>query len=170
MADDNVQVKFGADTGQAERGVDTIRDRLGTLSDVATKAFEANQIIEFGEKLMELGEKVIQFAEHYAEMGEQVNRATQILGLSAAQLQDFQFAVQMTGGDAEGAVASLAKLEKNIGDAARGAGQAAPFFKAVGVSMADLKSGNIDQIVGKIADSFKGSADGIEKTTTALRR
>lgn len=164
---DDVNVKFGASTGDAEKGISTIEQRLQSLSEVATKAFEANQIIEFGEKLQELGERVIEFAEHYAEMGEEVNRATQILGVSAREFQEFQYAIKLTGGNADGAVQSLTRLQKNIGDAARGAGEAAPFFRSVGVSMDDLKNGNFDQILGKIAQSFSQTADGIEKTTIA---
>jgi len=166
--ENNVQVTFGADTGKAEGGINTIKSRLGDLSEVATKAFEANQIIEFGERLEELGHKVIEFAEKYAQMGEDVSRATKILGMSSDEFQKFAFAVKMTGGSADTAVQSMTRFEKNIGDAARGAGEAAPYFKNIGISLADLKNSSPDQIMMKVADAFHNSADGVEKTNIAL--
>jgi TP901 family phage tail tape measure protein len=168
VSDDNVQVKFGAETSKAEGGINTIKQRLGELSEVATKAFEANQIIEFGEKLAELGRKALEFAEHFSKMGEDLERTTQILGMSAKEFQEFAFAMKVAGVDTESAVQSMIRFEKNIGEAGRGAGEAAPFFKAIGVSMQDLQRGNVQEIMNKVADSFKNTADGVEKTTIAL--
>ena len=167
MSDDNVQVQFGASTGKAESGIDLIKSKLGELSEVATKAFEANQLIEFGEKIKELGDKVGEFAEKFAKMGEDVNRATQMLGLSAKEFQEFAFAVKLGGGEMDGAVQSMLRFERNIADAGRGAGDAVPFFRAVGVSLKDLRNGNVDEIMKKVADSFSKTADGVEKVAIA---
>ena len=168
MADDNISVQFGAETGDLNAGVDEVKGKLGELGDTAPDLSEKFQ--EMGKTLLEAFavDKVVEFMGRLAEMGEQIERTTKMTGLSTDQVQDFQYAVKMAGGDADAAGQSLLRFENNLAKQ-EGTGPAAAAYKALGISLVDA-AGNakpINQILAEVADQFSQTADGARKVEYA---
>ena len=87
---------------------------------------------------------------------------SEITGLSTEDVQKFQFAVRLSGGDAETAGITIGIFEKNIAEASSGAGTAAQAFSNMGISIKDDITGAtrpaID-ILGDLADVFPRVTD-----------
>jgi hypothetical protein len=159
---DDVQVKFGAQLDGLVAGINEaksqlesvtapisgIKDAFSGLAEVAGAAFAVDKIIEF--------------SEHYAELGEQIERTSQILGISTDQVQELGFAIRMGGGDAETATLTIGILEKNIAEAASGSGTAATAFENMGIAVKGA-DGNTRSAV----DILKDMADVLSKVSDA---
>lgn len=168
MADEEVKVKFGADTTGLDAGADHVKEKLkdtgSTVHDLRTEfselrafiveAFITNELIDFIEKMSDLGEQAI--------------RTSKMLGMGVEAVQEFQFAVKLSGGDAESAGMMMMRLERNIAEAGDSTSKAAKAFTNLGVSQEDLKKGDVSLILGKIADKFHDTQDGATKTAYAM--
>lgn len=169
----DVSVKFGASTADFNAGVDQVKEKLaevGESGEGLAGSFEKMKSAAEAFISAFAIEKVIEFVHHIAELGEQIERTSQITGLSTGEVQQLQFAIKMTGGDAEAATMSLVRFEKNIAQAAEGAGPAAQAFKNLGINVKDA-DGNIRplmEILGDVADRFHATADGAIKADYAL--
>ena len=167
MADD-VQVKFGAEISDLQAGINSIKDSFAGLSGFTQGMMESFTGIGEAIGAAFAGDKIIDFAEKMGELGEQVERTSAMTGLSTKAVIDFQYAVKMMGGDGEAAAASLRILERNMGQAQAGSEKAATALKDAGVSMKTIASGNIQDALGEIANHFSETADGVNKTTIAI--
>ena len=161
---DNIDVKIKATTD----GVQSAADQIKALGEGASSIVE--NFAGIGEALAAAFavDKIEEFSRGMAELGEGIERTSKMTGLSADDVQKFQFAVKMTGGDAEAAGMSLLRLERNIADAAAGSEKAQKDFAAAGVSAKTLASGDVNAILGEMADKFSKTADGANKTALAM--
>ena len=170
MSDEQVQVKFGADTQVVLDKMTGIESKLGEMS---------NKVGTVGESFAELGkmlaevfavDKLVEFTARMGELGEQAVRSAAMTGISVEKIQELGFAAKMTGGDAESMTMMVERLERSMAQARDGTGQAAVNFQALGISVTDanghLKSA--DEILGEIADRFKTAPDGPDKTAIAM--
>lgn len=162
MSDDNqVQVKFGGTTDElnsatqdAKAQISDFADSVKTIGEAVGVAFSVDKIEDFISSMSDLGDSI--------------ERIQAMTGQSSEQVQNFQFAIQMTGGDAETAGASLLRLERNIADAAGGSEKATEAFERAGVSAKDIASGDVNAILGDMADKFSSTADGANKVAVAM--
>ncbi len=164
----DVQVVFGAQIAGVVAGVNQVKEQIETLNGSVSGITDAFKGV--GEALAGLFavEKIEQFTEHMSEMGEQAIRTSEMLGMSVEKVQELSFASQMVGGGADGAAASLTRLERNMAEAQSGTGKAYEAFQNLGISLDDLKTKSPDQILGMIADAFAGAEDGATKTAYAM--
>lgn len=100
--------------------------------------------------------------------GAQFNDLSQRLGVSVESLSRLELAAKTSGVSLDGLGVGLQQLSKNIVAAAGGSQEAAAAFASLGISAADLKSLNTEQVLGKIAQSFSGAEDGASKTAVAM--
>ena len=103
-----------------------------------------------------------------AELGEQVERSSAILGASTKSVQEFGFIAKATGGDAEGLSMAMGHLQVNLQQAASGTGRAYQALKALGLSAKELSSLTLDQQLDRIANAFAKFGDGPNKTAIAI--
>lgn len=112
---------------------------------------------------------ITQFAKAAIDMADEVNRASQVVGLSTEVFSGLQYAAKQAGVETATFQTSLTKLSKTAVDAADGTGTAADAFKALGVSVkgtdGSLKS--IDQLLLETAEAFSQYGDSAEKTAAA---
>lgn len=169
MSDNNIDVKISASTNGLNSGISEAKDQIQSLADGANNIVESFKGI--GEALAGAFafDKIDEFARSMSELGEQIERTSKMTGLSTEDVQKFQFAVQMTGGDSETAAASLLRLDRNMAYAAAGSKTAAAAFSAAGVSAKTLASSDVNAALAEIATKFQGTADGANKTALAMQ-
>ena len=102
--DDNINVKFGASTGELESGIDAVKDKLKEVGEAVVAAFAVDKLAEFAAEM--------------AEIGQQMERMAAMTGLAVGQVEDFQDTIKVMGGNTESAAMSLMRLERNISEAA----------------------------------------------------
>jgi hypothetical protein len=169
MADEGIQVLIGGENSGALESMAQVRyalqgltaplrgvrDNLGELAEAFIAAFAV--------------EKIAHFVDQITEMGAAVEHATHELGMSAEQVSTLNVAFEAMGLGQEGASRGLERLAYNMNQAAISAsGPAAHAFQALGISMDELKSMSLDQVMARLADVFSRTADGPNKTAIAI--
>ncbi len=101
--------------------------------------------------------------------GSAFNDLSQRLGVSVETLSKLELAAKTSGVSLDGLGSGIQQLSRNMVEAASGGKEAQAAFAALGISAAELKSLNTEQVLGKIADSFAGANDGAAKTTIAMQ-
>jgi hypothetical protein len=170
MADDAVSIKFGAQFDELSGAINTVTDQISGMTDPIAAVGSAFTGLAEAAGLAFAVDKLNEFTEKMAEMGAQVEHASQMLGLSAEQVSVFQYAAAAMGLGTEGANTALERLERNMSLAVGGNAQAAAAFTALGVSVTDSngKMKSLDDILPEIADRFAATADGPTKTAVAI--
>ena len=115
-------------------------------------------------------EKVLEFAEKMAELGAQVLHTTQELGLSGEQVTKLNYAAGAMGVSAESASMGYMRLERSISMATAGNKQSMAAFQAMGVQFKDNegKARQLDVVLADMANAFQKHADGVEKTAISM--
>lgn len=178
MSDNQVNVNVTASTNQFNTAIQGVTDKFksmvggissgtngiaGGLNLAKTAvagfvgAFAVNKIKDWGEEI--------------GKAAEQIQRVAQITGMSADAVQEFNFAVEMSGGNAESAAATLQRLEKNMVDAKDATSDSSLAFKAMGIEVKDSegKMRSTEKVLADVAEYFKGTADGAAKTALAMQ-
>lgn len=97
-----------------------------------------------------VAKKVLDYAGSLGEVAQQ-------LGVTTKELQTFRFAAQQNGASVEQADMALGKFTITISKALSGSKQATEAFKAVGVTLNDLKTKSRSELLGQIADQMKST-------------
>jgi hypothetical protein len=99
-----------------------------------------------------------------------LDEASQALGVSAVALSEFRRAAGESGVNAEKFDVALTKLNVKLVDAASGGKQSAATFQALGIAVKN-SSGQIkttEELLGEVANKFQGYRDGAEKSALAV--
>ena len=133
-----------------------VRDNLGELADAFIAAFAI--------------EKVADFVKEIAELGEQAERTSAMLGLTVEQVTDLQYASAVTGTSNEGMTRALEQLEKAMSDVHNTSSIQYAAFQSLGISTQFLaeNQNNLAAVLDTIANKFAASADGPAKTAIAM--
>ena len=113
-------------------------------------------------------DKIEEFAARYAELGEQIERTSAMLGVSAKSAQELGFVAEITGGDAKGLATAMERLQLNLQHAQNPTSQQAQALKALGLSAKELIGLSLDQQMDKIANAVLRFADGGNKTAIVM--
>ena len=168
-SDSDVEVKITANTSEAEQKVrefgsqitETLGGGLGGLIE-KFKAFRDQVVAAFAVYEIE------EFMSKFAEMGESIEHATQMLGMSAEAISDLNAAFAVMGLSADRSTFMLERLERNISQAARGSGPAADAFAVLGLSFEQLSKMSPEQVLEQLAETFSHAPDGPAKTAVAI--
>jgi hypothetical protein len=98
----------------------------------------------------------------FKELGavaDQVDRS----GLSAEQFQGLAFAAQQSGVSVSALAKATRQLRVDMAEAAAGTGKKVEMFKALGISLEQLKSGDATSVFLAISRAMAGSADDSER-------
>ncbi len=115
---------------------------------------------------------MVRLAKAQIDLGDQLLKTSQKIGISVEQLSAYQYAADLSGNSNEQLTTSLTKLTRNMQDAARnGAGEAAYYFKALGIAVTDSSGQlrNSGAVLEDIARIFENMPDGPEKTAIAVK-
>ena len=167
MAED-VQVKFGAQIDGLVAGINDAKESLESITAPISGITDAFQGLGEAAVAGLAIDKVYDYQKELASLGEEIERTASLTGLSTDEVQQFQFAVKMTGGDAETAASSLLLLERNIAEAQSGSGRAYQAFVNLGVSLNDLKSKSPNEILQQMAERFSETGDNAQQAAIKI--
>jgi hypothetical protein len=151
-------------TGRAKKSVDSLGDSFKKAgSDIGKKLagmFAATVL--FDKALSFLSNSLRQLG----EVADQVDRS----GLSAEQFQGLAYAAQQSGVSVSVLAKATRQLRVDMAEAAAGTGKKIEMFKALGVTMEQLKAGDATAVFMAISAALGGGADDSERLliTTAL--
>lgn len=101
---------------------------------------------------------IFSIARDVAEVGDQADKVSQKLGISATKLQEFQFAAKLAGTETRTFNLALQRLQRRANEAARGEGSAVAAFAQLGVQLRD-SAGNVKPL----ETLFLQTADALKK-------
>ncbi|MBN3852815.1 phage tail tape measure protein [Paraburkholderia sp. Ac-20340] len=102
-----------------------------------------------------------------SEYAENIASIQSITGQSSEAIQQFAFAAANVGVSAKDAGAAFENLNKVQNDALHGNQNAIAAFKAVGVSLNDLKTASPEDLLARTADAFENTRDSASKAALA---
>ena len=158
----------------------TVRELLTKYSIDATEAFKGLEKIDRGLQSLKrtaqvVGTAVLAGAGALWGMADAAQRHIDVLdetaqsvGMTTQAFARLAAATQLGGAEMGDTAAAVAKLQQNIAAARAGNADAAKSFRSLGVSMADLKTLSVDQIIGKLADGLKGTEDPAQRVALAV--
>lgn len=171
MADNEVQVDIVAN---ATNFLATMQQAADGVKDFATQAVEHFGLLKGaieGLAVADIVKNVAELEDKFGELAEQINRTSQMTGLTTDEVQQFNFAVTQTGGNSDSAASALLRLERNMSAAKDPTNAAALAFKAMGIS-ATTAAGQtrpVQDVLNDLANYFNKTADGANKTALALQ-
>jgi hypothetical protein len=193
MADDTVNVTFGAQVDDLVKGgqqvldvLNDIKDKGGESGKGAGEGFtQLREILQgltapirgIRENLGELAdifvlgfgvEKVAKLVEEMVELGNQTSTTAQILGMSSEEVGRLGAVAALSGTTTEMLASSFERYSVNIQRAQTGTGPASAAIKALGLNAKELLAMPLQEQVGAIADKFAQFANGANKTAIAM--
>ena len=150
MADLSYDVQVN--TSQAERNLANLQKTVGGLNDVFVRFRTTLATISLG--------AVIASSLRFADAIQDLSDAT---GIATSDILGFSNAVSENGGSAEGAQKGILKLVNAIGEAAEGSEETQKAFKAVGVTLNDLRRLSEQDILEQ-------TIKGLDKITNSAQR
>lgn len=169
MADDEIQVKFGASTGELLAGADEVKDAIGSIAGTVQQALGALSALSGAIAGAFAVNKIADFESHYAEVGEQIERTAAIIGVSTKQTQELGFISEVTGGSAQGMATAIERMQVNLQAAINPTSRQAQALAAMGLSARQLLDLPVDEQLNVMADAFKRLHDeGINPTSIGI--
>jgi hypothetical protein len=147
----------GAQLAKGDSLVSGMVDKLAGFGKVVAGAFAVHEIVDFTKEVL--------------EQADVLAKQSGALGISASELQGWQWAAKLSGSSAEEFTSAFTKFTRNVNEASESAGgPAAKAFKALGVSIKD-SSGNlgapIDLLDGVVA-GLVGIQDPAKRTALVM--
>lgn len=169
MSDSEIEVKISAESSGVQAPIDEAKDGIKSLAETADEVRDSfTGLAEIIGTTFAV-DKLVEFTDHMAELGEQVEHTAAITGLTIDQVQEFQNVVLGTGGSIDTANVALTQLSRKISEAATGQlPEAVDAFKRLGVSQQELARGNLNEIMGTMADKLHDTADGANKVQAMI--
>lgn len=158
MADEqDVRILFGADTSQAQSGIDQITSGLQDMQDPAEEL--NSSFNELKDTLIAAFsvEAIKGFVEQMAALGTEIEAMEIKFNMSGQQVQEWRGAMQSAGGSVETMSRSMTLLSKNIDAAIEGPGRQRDAFQALGITTEQLKAnyGDLNSTALLVANGFQ---------------
>jgi lambda family phage tail tape measure protein len=114
---------------------------------------------------------IVGFVKQQIDLADATGKMAQKVGLSVEELSKLQYAAKLADVDATQLQGGLVRLSKGMIEAANGTGQARNAFATMGIAIKNtdgsLKSSG--QVLGEVANKFKGYEDSATKTALAVQ-
>lgn len=113
---------------------------------------------------------IFNIAKHGAKAADEAGKAAQAAGVQVEAYSKLAFAASQSAVSTDELRAGLARLNREIGEAASGSKKSAEKFKELGVSLfsADRKLRPTEEIVAALADAFAAMPDSAQKSAKAI--
>jgi hypothetical protein len=154
-----LRVSLSADTASFEQGMARARRSAATNATAIQKSFGALKASVAGfasaltvGALVAAGKASLEYASHLGELAD-------TLGLTTKDLQTFSFAAGQVGISQEELETGIQKLTISMGKAQLGSKAQADAFKAIGISIDELKGKNAGDVFRLIADRLEKVSD-----------
>lgn len=149
-------VVLGIDTAEFSKGIESAKKKLGDIGSFATKAGAVATAA-----LTAMTYKALQFSDQMSDLSD----AT---GVSVAKVLQISNAVERAGGKFEDGSKGLLKFAQVIDQAASGSQAAQDAFAKVGITVKDLETKSITELVDKASSGLANIGDKATQTGTKI--
>lgn len=143
-----------------------VRDALHTTGGKA--ALVVGGITAVGAAAVKLTRDMWNLGVETIKAGDAIAKTSRQLGIDAEAYQEFSYAVALGGASESDFSASLQALNKQMEAAASGNSRAKQAFSALGVSMDEVKSMNVEEMFVRLSDALAEVDDTAAKTRTVM--
>ena len=156
-------VKKAADTSEDADG------KLSKLGDTAKKIGAAlgAAAAAVGTACVAAGKKLWDMANDVGSAGDQIDKTSQKIGISAESYQKWGYVFERCGADVNNLQTGMKKLSTVITDAAGCSDSAAEKLSAVGLSIEELNGKSQDEQLSMVITALQGMKAGAERTAAA---
>jgi len=161
--------KFGDEIKESAKVADDSGgkfEKLGSvMKGVATGIGVAMAAI--GTAAMGAGKKLYDMASDAAAAGDEVDKASQRLGLSREGYQQWEYVLSQNGASISSLETGMKKLNSTVDDAINGSASATEKFERLGISMEELQGKSREEVFEMTVRGLQGIADEGEKAAIA---
>ena len=134
---------FGVDDKELEKGENRLGKFLGRVKEIGEAVLAAFAV-----------EQIYEFAESQAQAMNAIERTGAQLGITTDRVQEFRFAAQSMGLQADDLLNSMGRLQVAQEHAGEGSKEQSQAFHALGISMSELKGKAVDELMLDVADGL----------------
>ena len=116
-----------------------------------------------------LGKKFIETAKVTAEMGDTIDKQSQKVGFSKKAWQEWDYVLKLAGSDMQTASTGIKTMANQVEKAKAGNKEAIANFKALGISVKDLKSMGREEIFAKLIEQFQKMPESTKRASLATK-
>ena len=145
--------------GKTDKAAQNTQDKLGKLVSGAAK-FAAGAAAS----IAAAGTAVFKFADNVASVGDNIDKQSQKLGISAKAYQEWDAVLGHCGASIDSLKGGMKTLTKAVADASNDQVTA---FQAVGLSMDQVKSMSTEDVFAAVVTGLQGMEEGAERTNIA---
>lgn len=181
---DKLEVAIGLRTGEFSQGVAQVKGDLqnlsgsvqsiggsfGRLGGLLSGAVTAG-LAAAAASVAALGTAIIASGRAYLEFGDQLNKTSQKIGISAESMSQLAYAAQLSDVSYKQLETSLLQLSKKMDAAGSGNKKAIEDFQTLGVSLTDAsgKMRPVASVLVDLSEAFKKMPDGANESAIAMR-
>ena len=114
------------------------------------------------------GKAFINAANDTAAYGDEVDKMSQKLGLSAQAYQEWDYVMQLAGTDMSSMGVGFKSLANHIADATSGGEDAQKMFASLGISLDDLKTMSTEDIFGATVKGLQNMEEGADRSALSV--
>lgn len=173
----------GDEFSEAGKEADKFGDELKDASNVTDEAggkFEklgpimkglaigiGTAMVAIGTAAVTAGKKLFDMANDAAEAGDNIDKASQRIGLSRKGYQEWEYVLSQNGASIDSLDNGLKKMNNTVDDAINGSSSATEKFGRLGISMDDLKGKSREEVFEMTVAGLQGMSDESEKAAVA---
>jgi tetratricopeptide (TPR) repeat protein len=164
-------VQMDAENAKLHRKLEQSQKKLKRFSKTTNESLKA--LKQFGKvgatAVASLTVSLGYLTKEILQTADRVGKLSVATGISTEALSQYGFAAELTGSNFESLVKGFTKLQRSMNDVTDGLSTQVRAFDQLGVVVTD-NEGNLrdtDQVIGDVADAFKGMEDGAKKGALA---
>ena len=160
---------FAKEIDTAAKQTDDAESKLSKLGDTAKKVGKAvgAAVAAIGAAAAAAGKQLWDAANDVAEFGDNIDKTSQKIGISAEAYQEWDYVFSRCGADVDNLRSGMKTLSTVITDAGNGSASAAEKLSAVGLSIEDLNGLSQEEQLDKVIAALQGMESGAERTSAA---
>ncbi|MBV1759416.1 MAG: phage tail protein [Dethiosulfatibacter sp.] len=183
--DDNNKALDAASDGfddagkEADRFGDEIKDSAKVADDSGGKFEKLGSVMKgvaagigvamaaIGTAAVTAGKKLFDMANDAAAAGDEIDKASQRIGLSRQGYQEWDYVLSQNGASISSLENGMKKLNNTVDDAINGSSSATEKFQRLGISMSDLEGKSREEVFEMTIKGLQGISDEGEKAAIA---
>lgn len=157
------------DTKPYESELGSVRSKAKTVGAGIGKALKTGGAIVAGitAGVTALSVAFTNGAKDVANYGDNVDKMSQKLGLSAEAYQKWDYVIQLSGADIDHMASGLKTLTNKLEDAKNGGKKSIETFQKLGISMDELEGASREEVFERTIKAFQGMEDSAERAALA---
>ena len=157
------------DTSQYEKGLEGASGTAGKFAQGFGKAMKVGVGVATGVATAVTGLSVAftKSAKKTAEYGDNIDKMSQKLGLSAEAYQKWDYVIELSGANIDSMATGLKTLTNKLESARNGGEKSQKAFEKLGLSMDDLEGASREEVFEKTIKAFQGMEDSAERASLA---